>query len=651
MTRFEDSAKMALDLGGKVIDSHTGMGSSEITTLNELFLTAVAKHAKPDCFLFKSEGQYQGVSSQEALRKVAALGSLLTRMGVGRGDRVAILSENRVEWALTDYALLGLGAIPVPIYTTLLEPDIEYILRDSGAKGIVLATEAQLAKVVNVRPHLPDLKFVLAMDCAKLQGTGAECWEGSIALEMGLMTNAVELFTEKAQAAKPEDVATFLYTSGTMGKPKGVILTHANIVSNVRECAKIFPLSRNDACISLLPLSHILERTLDFLCFWTGVTIAYAENLDSLPVNLREVKPTLMGVVPRVLEKIHDRVMDVVRTAPAARQKIFYWALGVGKQAFPYRLQGRSLPLLLRLKYSFADRLIFSKVREQLGGRIRILASGAAPLARELAEFFYAMDLPVYEGYGLSETSPVIAINYPGHTKLGTVGPLLPQVEVKFGEEIHDPEGGAGREILVKGPNVSPGYYHMEEENRAAFADGWFHTGDLGSMDEEGNLRITGRKKNLFKTSGGKYVSPEKLENLFQSHPYVHQIVVLGDGRKFVGALVAPVFPRLEDHARTHGVTFQTREELVVHPEVHAFMQQLVDETTRWLPPHERIRQIVLLPRELTMGDGEVSPTLKVKRRVVEEKYRAVIEEMFSRHAPQRQESGDRSQETEGSKQ
>jgi long-chain acyl-CoA synthetase len=627
---------MALDFGGKVIDSHTGMGSNDITTLNELFLKAVAKHSKPDCFLFKSEGQYQGVSSQEALRKVAALGSLLTRLGVERGDRVAILSENRVEWALTDYALLGLGAIPVPIYTTLLEPDIEYILRDSGAKGIVLATEPQLAKIMNVRPHLPDLKFVLAMDCAKLQGTGAECWEGSIALEMGLMTNAVELFTAKALAAKAEDVATFLYTSGTMGKPKGVILTHANIVSNVLECEKIFPLCRHDACISLLPLSHILERTLDFLCFWTGVTIAYAENLDSLPVNLREVKPTLMGVVPRVLEKIHDRVMDVVRTAPPARQKIFYWALKVGKQAFPYRLKGRSLPLLLRLKYAIADRLIFSKVREQLGGRITILASGAAPLARELAEFFYAMDLPVYEGYGLSETSPVIAINYPGHTKLGTVGPLLPQVEVKFGEEILDPEGGAGREILVKGPNVSPGYYHMEEENRAAFVDGWFHTGDLGAMDEEGCLRITGRKKNLFKTSGG---------------TYVHQIVVLGDGRKFVGALVAPVFQRLEGHARAHGVTFQTREELVAHPEVHAFMQQLVDETTRWLPPHERIRQIVLLPRELTMGDGEVSPTLKVKRRVVEDKYREVIEEMFSRHALQKQESGDKSQESEGSRQ
>jgi long-chain acyl-CoA synthetase len=613
------------------------MGSNEIKTLNELFLKAAATHAKPDCFLFKRDGRYQVVSSQEALRKVAAVASVLSQLRVERGDRVAILSENRVEWALTDYALLGLGAIPVPIYTTLLEPDVEYILRDSGAKGIVLATEGQLAKIVNVRPRLPDLKFILAMDCAKLQGTGAECWEGCVTFEMGLVTNPVESFSKKALATQPSDIATILYTSGTMGKPKGVILTHANIVSNVLECAKRFPLTRNDACISLLPLSHTLERTLDFLCFWKGVSIAYAENLDSLPINLREVKPTLMGVVPRVLEKIHDRVMEVVRNAPRAKQKIFYWALGVGKQAFPYRLKGQALPLGLRLKNAVADRLIFSKVREQLGGRFTILASGAAPLARELAEFFYAMGLPVYEGYGLTETSPVIAIDYPGHTKLGTVGPLLPGVELKWGEENHDPECGAGHEILVKGPNVSPGYYHMEEENRIAFADGWFHTGDLGAMDEEGYLRITGRKKNLFKTSGGKYISPEKLENLFQCHPYIHQIVVLGAGRKFVGALVAPIFQRLEAYARKQGISFKTREELVARPEIHAFMQQLVDETTRWLPPHERIRQIVLLPRELTMGEGEVSATLKVKRRVVEEKYRDRIEEMFSRHAPQKQ--------------
>ena len=610
------------------------MGSSEFKTLNELFLQAVAQHSKPDCLLSKSGGRYQGLSSQEALRKVAALAAVLARLEVGRGDRVAILAENRVEWALTDYALLGLGAAPVPIYTTLLEPDIEYILRDSGAKGIVVATDLQLQKIVSVRPQLPDLKFVLALDCARREEAGAECWQSSVALELGSEANLVDPFRAQALAAQPEDIATILYTSGTMGRPKGVILTHANIVSNVLECQKLFRLTPQDASISLLPLSHILERTLDYLCFSAGVSIAYAENLDSLPLNLREVRPTLMGVVPRVLEKIHDRVMEVVRSAPRVRQKIFYWALGVGKQAFPYRLKGQPLPLALRVKHVIADALIFSKVREQLGGRVAILASGAAPLARELAEFFYAMGLPVYEGYGLTETSPVIAITYPGHVKLGTVGPVIAGTEVKFGEESPDPDGGTGREILVRGPNVSPGYYHLEEENRAAFTDGWFHTGDLGALDEEGNLRITGRKKNLFKTSGGKYVSPERLENLFQSHPYVHQIVVLGDGRKFVGALVTPNYARLEAHARAHNLAFQSREDLVAQPEIHSFMQQLVDETTRWLPPHERIRQIVLLPRELTMAAGELSPTLKVKRRVVEEKYRDAIEEMFSRHAP-----------------
>jgi long-chain acyl-CoA synthetase len=615
------------------------MGLGEFTTLNELFLKAVANHSKPDCFLFKSEGRFQGLSSQQALRKVAALASVLEGLRVERGDRVAILSENRVEWALTDYALLGLGAIPVPIYTTLLEPDIEYILRDSGAKGIVVATETQLQKIVNVRPRLPDLKFVLAMDCTKLEGAGAECWESSIALALGWATNWVEKFTTTALAAQPQDTATILYTSGTMGQPKGVVLTHANIVSNIQACSRLFPLTRQDVAMSLLPLCHIFERMLDFFCFWMGVSIAYAESLDALPLNLREVRPTLMAVVPRVLEKIHDRVMEAVRNAPPVRQKIFRWAGGVGKRAFPYRLKGQALPWGLRVKHAVADRVIFSKVREQLGGRVAIIISGAAPLARELAEFFFAMGLPVYEGYGLTETSPVIAVNYPGHAKLGTVGSPIAGVEVRLGEAGHEPDEGSGREILVRGPNVSPGYHHLEEETRAAFQDGWFHTGDLGARDDEGYLSITGRKKNLFKTSGGKYVSPEKLENLFQSHPYVSQIVVLGGARKFVGALVAPNFTRLEEHARARKLAFRSRAELVAHPDIHAFMQQLVDETTRWLPPHERIRQIVLLTEELTMAAGELSATLKVKRRVVEEKYRDAIEEMFSRHAPAGQSS------------
>jgi long-chain acyl-CoA synthetase len=610
------------------------MASNEFRTLNEMFLKAVARHLKPDCFLYKHGGQFQGISSQDALRRAAALAAVFARMGVKRQDRVAILSENRVEWALTDFALLGLGAVPVPIYTTLPEPDIEYILRDAGAKGIIVATDAQLQKVINVRPRLPDLEFVLAMECSRLEGTGAECWEAIVALELAWPGNAVDSFTATALAAQPEDIATILYTSGTMGQPKGVILTHANIVSNVQTCQELFPLDRTHVAVSLLPLSHIFERMLDYLCVWMGVSIAYAESLDALPQNLREVRPTLMGVVPRVLEKIHDRVMEVVRKAPGWRQKLFYWSVEVGKQATPYQLQGQPFPPGLRVKHAIADKMIFSKVREQLGGRVSILASGAAPLARLLAEFFFAMGLPVYEGYGLTETSPVIAVNYPGHTKLGTVGPVIAGVEVNFGEETQDPTEGSGREILVRGPSVSPGYYHLEEENRASFVDGWFCTGDLGSIDADGYLSITGRKKNLFKTSGGKYVCPEKLENLFQSHPYIQQILVLGDARKFVGAIVVPNFQRLETFAQWRGLAFKSREELVNHPQIVTFMQKVVDEATDGLPPHEKIRQIIVLPQELSIAAGELSPTLKIKRRVVEEKYRDMIEEMFRRHAP-----------------
>jgi long-chain acyl-CoA synthetase len=289
------------------------------------------------------------------------------------------------------------------------------------------------------------------------------------------------------------------------------------------------------------------------------------------------------------------------------------------------------------LKQALADRLICSKVREQLGGRVHTLISGAAPLSKDLAEFFYALGLPVYEGYGLTETSPVIAVNCLGHTKLGTVGRVIPGVEVKLGDELIDSKGATGREILVRGPSVTPGYFHLEEENRAAFVDGWFRTGDLGSFDSDGYLRITGRKKNLFKTSGGQYVPPEKIENLFQGHPYVYQISVLGDGRKFVGALIVPDFARLEAYARSHGISFQNRQELVVNPAIQAFIRHQVDETTRWLAPYEKVRRFVLLPQEFTIASGELSVTLKVKRRVVEENYRAQIEEMFSRHAPQAQ--------------
>ena len=611
------------------------MLSTEFATLNELFLKAVAKHDKPDCFLAKSEGRYRSVASREALGKVAVLASGFARLGVERGDRVAILSENRVEWALTDYAILGLGAITVPVYPTLLEPDIEYILGESGVKFIVVSTEVQLRKVLNVRSRLPGLRFVLVMDAASPGREGVWAWKQLVETSSGALESTIESFKVRALATKPEDTASIIYTSGTMGQPKGVVLTHANIASNIRACQSLFPLENRDVGMSILPLSHVLERMLDYVFLWDGVTIAYPESFEALPQNLLEVRPTVMAVVPRVLEKIYAKVMEKVRRALAVRQRLFHWAVGMGKEYFPYQLRGRTAPLGPRLKRAVADALVFSKVRAQLGGRIRFLISGAAPLSRELAEFFFVMGLPVYEGYGLTETSPVVAVNYPGHVRLGTVGRVIPGVEVKLGEEVDLEDGSSGREILVRGPNVTAGYYHLEEENRGSFVDGWFRTGDLGSLDADGFLSITGRRKNLFKTSGGKFVSPEKLENLFQGHPYVHQIVVLGAARKFVGALVVPNFERLEAYARSQGFAFKDRRELVAHRQVQNFMNQQVDEATRWLPQHEKIRQIELLPEEFTIDSGELSPTHKVKRRTVEERYRDVIEEIFQRHAPQ----------------
>ena len=613
--------------------------SSEFETLSQLFLIAIDRRPRADAFLVKSGGAYHGVSSGEALEKAAALASAFDRFGIARGDRVAILSENRLEWALTDYALLGLGAVSVPIYPTLLEPEIDYVLRDSAAKGIVVSTADELRKILNIRSKLPELRLVVVMDAVSSTDGSVQSWHRLVDRDGGEVrgVDPVRVFRTRALEVRSEDTASILYTSGTTGVPKGVVLTHSNIASNVRACEELFPLGQDDVGMSFLPLSHIFERTLDYNYFWRGVAIAYAESNDALPQNLVEVRPTVMGVVPLLLQKIHEKTAEVVRQSSGARQKLFHWAIRVGREYFPYELRTQAPPLGLRLEHSVADALVYSKVRERLGGRLETIISGAAPLSPELAEFFWAVGLHVYEGYGLTETSPTIAVNCPGAVKLGTVGRVIPGVEVKLGDEAVDEEGRAGREILVRGPNVTPGYHRLDEENRQAFVDGWFRTGDLGTLDPDGYLRITGRKKNLFKTAGGKYVSPEKLENLFQDHPYVSQILVLGEGRKFVSALIVPNFERLESYARSQHLTFDSRQQLVSRPEIYSFIEHQIDEATRWLPPHEKIRQFALLSKEFTIGSGELSATLKIKRPVVEARYHDLIEEIYLRQAPQPQ--------------
>jgi long-chain acyl-CoA synthetase len=610
------------------------MESKPFKTINELFLRAMEGHQKPDAFLTKTEGSYRGVPSREVLLKVASLGLAFGEMGVGPGDRVALLSENRLEWALTDYAILGLGGVAVPLYSTLLEEDVHYILSDSGSKGIVVSTRDQLKKVLAVRSSLPGLKFVVAMDPGPGEFPDVLCWKQLAARGSAAGTDPVKSLEAQALRAQAEDVATIVYTSGTTGVFKGVVLTHANIASNIRACSSLFDFHSGDISMAFLPLAHIFERMIDFYYMAQGVSIAYAESIDTLPQNLREVRPTLMAVVPRLVEKIREKVMEEVRHLPPAKQRLFGWALRTGREWFPYNISARSAPLGLSLKRALADKAVYAKIRSQMGGRLRLLISGAAPLSQELAEFFFSIGIPIYEGYGLTETSPVIAVNHPGAVRLGTVGQVVPGVEVRLGEQTEDAEGNSGREILVRGPNVTAGYYHQDAKNGEAFADGWFHTGDLGSLDGEGFLSITGRKKNLFKTSGGKYVSPERLENLFQGHRYVTQLVVLGNARKFVGSLIVPNFAALESYAREQRIDCASRADLVKNEMIHAFLQAQVDETCKHLPPHERIRQIALLPKELTIAAGELSATLKVKRPVVEERYRELIEELFSRRAP-----------------
>jgi len=618
------------------------MESKLFRTINELFLQAMEDHQKPDAFLTKTEGRYRGVPSRDVLLKVAALAQAFQEMGVGAGDRVALLSENRLEWALTDYAILGLGGVSVPLYSTLLEEDVHFILSDSGSKGIVVSTRDQLKKVLAVRPGLPGLKFVVAMDSEPGEFPDVLCWKELAGRASAAGTDPVKSLEAQALRSQPDDVATIVYTSGTTGVFKGVVLTHANIASNIQACDRLFDFHPGDVSMAFLPLAHIFERMIDFYYMAQGVSIAYAESIDTLPQNLREVRPTLMAVVPRLVEKIREKVIEEVGHLPASKQRLFGWALRTGRDWFPYSLSGRSAPVGLSIKREFANKVVYSKIRSQMGGRLRLLISGAAPLSRELAEFFFSIGIPIYEGYGLTETSPVIAVNHPSAVKLGTVGQVIPGVEVRLGEETEDAEGHTGREILVRGPNVTPGYYRPDERNGEAFADGWFHTGDLGSLDEEGFLSITGRKKNLFKTSGGKYVSPERLENLFQGHRYVAQLVVLGNARKFVGSLIVPNFAALESYAREQGIDFAGREDLVKNETIHTFLQAQVDETCKHLPPHERIRQIALLPKELTIAAGELSATLKVKRPVVEERYRELIEELFSRRPPATREASTR---------
>jgi long-chain acyl-CoA synthetase len=594
----------------------------EIRTLNDIFYHSVESFRKPEHLKVKRGGAWQSISSDEFRLAVEELSLGLRALGVDKGDRVALLSENRPEWAFADLAALAAGAVDVPIYATLTPSQVLYILNDSEAKVLFVSNAAQARKVTEVRSRATSVAHVIRMDEAPIEGTLS--LEDVRAKGREALARDPASVKRRASETKPDDVATFIYTSGTTGDPKGVMLTHANIVSNVVAGHKVFAsLGPEDTALSFLPLCHIFERMAGYyLLLKAGATIAYAESVEKVPENMQEVRPTMMASVPRLYEKMYARVNEKVAGDPPLRQRIFRWALGVGRRVFRHRVQRTSPGPLLRLQYALADRLVFSKIKQRTGGRMRLFVSGGAPLAREIAEFFGAAGLLILEGYGLTETSPVITVNRPDRLKPGSVGVPIEGVEVKVADD---------GEILTRGPHVMKGYYKKPEATAEAIdADGWLHTGDIGVIDPEGFLIITDRKKDIIVTSGGKNIAPQPIENQVKTHPFFSEIVMIGNKRNFPAALVVPNFDTLEKWARQKGLAFNDRHDLVSRPEVQAHYERLVDELTEHLAQFEKIKKIVLLPREFTIDAGELTPSLKVKRRVVEEKYKDLIDGMYS---------------------
>jgi len=594
-------------------------------TLTELFFTAVERYADhPAAFRYKADGVWRPVTHREAAERVKACAIGLLDLGIRPGDRVAILAETRLEWTLADYACLCARAADVPIYPTLPANQAEYILRDSGAVAVVCSTGAQVAKVCAVRGALPALRHVIAFD------SGAVA-DGVIALaDLEARGRAAAAghpgFPGEALAVAPGDLATLIYTSGTTGPPKGVMLTHGNICSNVRACLEVLRVSAADSCLAWLPLSHILERMVEYYFFDVGVTINYAESVDAVAQNLREVRPTVVVAVPRLYEKVYARVLESAVTGSALKRRIFQWAKRTGEAWTMHRLAGIPVPLALRLRQAIADRLVFSKLRARTGGRVKLFVSGSAPLAPEIARFFYSAGLPVIEGYGLTETSPVLTLTPPGRPKLGAVGKPIPGVEIKI---------AADGEILAKGPNIMRGYYNLPDATREAIdADGWFHTGDIGELDADGYLKITDRKKDLLKTAGGKYIAPQPIENTVRLNKFVASAVVLGDQRKFPIILVVPNFDALEPWARERNLSYASRAELIRLADVKAKMEREVIGDLRDLAKFEMPKKVVLLERDFTIESGELTPSLKVKRRQVEKNYRDTIDRVYAEADP-----------------
>jgi long-chain acyl-CoA synthetase len=589
-----------------------------IKTLSELFLVA-AGHQKSDCLLHKVDGGFRPISTAELTDRVWRVAAALRALGVERGDRIALMAENGPHWPSVDFATLGIGAVLVPVYPTLTADQAAYVINDCGAEVVFIQGDKRLEGLLGEKAAMPNVrKFIL------IEGEPPSSEVGSFAKLLEETAPMDERqFEESARSSSADDLATFIYTSGTTGNPKGVMLTHGNITSNVVNALKVLDIHSEWTALSFLPLSHSFERMVDYIYFYRGATIAYAESIQAVAQNFQEVNPHVFVSVPRVYEKVLAKVRENVASSPPLKQKIFGWAVDVARQALPYRLQRRAPSGLLGIQLSLADKLVFGKIKERLGSRFQFAMSGGAPLARDLAEFFWGMGIEIYEGYGLSETSPVLCVNSPDAVKLGTVGPAIPGVELKIADD---------GEILAKGPNIMKGYWNMPEATAEAIdQEGWFHTGDIGEIDDGGFLKITDRKKEIIVNAYGKNVAPAPIENALKSSRFIGQAVVIGDRRKILAALVVPDFEALDSWAEREGHDIDEIADFLKTAPAMELFQKEIDTVNKELARYEQIRVWELLPDDFTIETGELTPTQKIKRRVIGTKYSGVIESLYQR--------------------
>jgi long-chain acyl-CoA synthetase len=588
-------------------------------TLPSRFLKAIDNFPTPHAQMARRDGRWEAISSQEFLRRVAGLSSAFVELGVKPGDRVGLFSTNRPEWHTADFAINGAGAITVPIYFNESPDRMTYILKHCGAKVVFVAGKAQLEKLLSVRGNLPEVENIVVADAG--EGLPSECLRYETLMATAGATD-ISSYRLRASQVLPGQLASLIYTSGTTGEPKGVMLTHTNFCSNVTDVGQDFHLNpAEDVALSFLPLSHVYERTVAYIYIFQGAPLAYVEAIEAVPQALLEAHPTVLAAVPRFFEKVYARLVEQGSKTTGVRRMIFDWAMKIANQSVHWKASGGRASFAVKLQWLLANQLVYKKIRTGMGGRLRLISSGGAPLSKELAEFFWAVGVPIYQGYGLTETSPIVSTNYPVN-RVGSSGKPIANVQVRIAED---------GEILVKGPCIMQGYYKNPEATREVLTeDGWFSTGDIGFLDDDGYLYITDRKKDLLKTAGGKFVAPQPIENLLKTSPYILNAMVVGDKRKFVAALIVPNPTTVGERLAAEGLKFSSNADLATHPRTHALIESEVKRMTVRLAQYESIKRFALLPEDFTFADGSLTFTLKLKRRVVEEKYRHLIESLYA---------------------